>query len=71
MYPGAMPSIKANLFNIVLIVDLSQISSLNFIVGPMSNIINRDLPLRFGLVPVAETEDGMHILRSVQLHSLF
>ncbi|KAF8954770.1 hypothetical protein BDZ97DRAFT_1908037 [Flammula alnicola] len=58
MFPGAMPSIKANLFNVVLILDLSQMSSLNLIAGPMTNIINRDIPLRFGLVPVAETEDG-------------
>lgn len=58
MYPGAMPSIKANLFNIVLILDLSQTVSLNFLAGPVTSIINRDLPLRFGLVPTAETEDG-------------
>ncbi|KAF8155695.1 UDP-glucose:glycoprotein glucosyltransferase-domain-containing protein [Crassisporium funariophilum] len=58
MYPGAMPTVKANLFNIILILDLSQTSSMNFIGGPMANILNRDLPLRFGLVPVAETEEG-------------
>lgn len=53
-----MPSIKANLFNVVLILDLSKISALNFIGGPMTNIISRDFPLRFGLVPVVETEEG-------------
>ena len=58
MYPGAMPSIKANLFNVVLVLDLSQISALNLIAGPVTNIINRDLPLRFGIMPIAETEDG-------------
>jgi UDP-glucose:glycoprotein glucosyltransferase len=58
MYPGAMPSIKANLFNVVLILDLSQMPALNLISGPMQNIISREFPLRFGLVPVAETEDG-------------
>ncbi|KDR79892.1 hypothetical protein GALMADRAFT_242006 [Galerina marginata CBS 339.88] len=63
MYTGAMPSIKANLFNIVLIMDLSQTTSLNFIAGPMTNIISRDFPLRFGLVPTAETEDGKKMAR--------
>ncbi|KAF9530297.1 UDP-glucose:glycoprotein glucosyltransferase-domain-containing protein [Crepidotus variabilis] len=58
MYPGAMPSVRLNLFNIVLVLDLSQLASLNFIAGPMSSIINRDFPLRFGLVPIAETKDG-------------
>ncbi|KIM46645.1 glycosyltransferase family 24 protein [Hebeloma cylindrosporum] len=58
IYPGAMPSVKANLFNVVLILDLSQMPALNFISGPMQNIISREFPLRFGLVPVAETQDG-------------
>lgn len=58
MYPGSLPSIKANLFNIVLILDLSQTTSLNFLAGGVTNIINRDIPLRFGLVPLVETEDG-------------
>lgn len=64
MYPGAMPSIKANLFNVVLILDLSQIPALNLISGPMQNIINREFPLRFGLVPVAETQDGQNFSMS-------
>lgn len=58
MYPGAMPNIRANLFNIVLVVDLSKISTLNFLAGPMLSIINREIPLRFGVVPVADGEDG-------------
>jgi UDP-glucose:glycoprotein glucosyltransferase len=58
MYPGALPGIKANLFNVVLILDLSYTSSLNFISGPMSNIVNRELPLRFGIVPQVESADG-------------
>ncbi|KAF5311086.1 hypothetical protein D9619_007791 [Psilocybe cf. subviscida] len=62
-YPGAMPAVKANLFNVVLILDLSKISALNFIGGPMTNIIARDFPLRFGLVPVVETEEGKKMAR--------
>ncbi|KAF4618673.1 hypothetical protein D9613_009850 [Agrocybe pediades] len=58
MFPGALPMIKHNLFNVVLALDLSQTVSLNFIAGPVSNILGRDIPLRFGLVPTAETEDG-------------
>lgn len=64
MYPGAMPSVRANLFNVVLVLDLSYTSNLNFISGPMSNIINRDLPLRFGIVPQVETLDGTSLLRN-------
>lgn len=59
MYPGAMPNIRLNLFNVVLILDLSRTQSLNLLTGSMSAIINRNLPVRFGLVPVVESEDGM------------
>ncbi|CAL1698787.1 unnamed protein product [Somion occarium] len=63
MYPGQFPNIKRNLFNIVLAVDLSQSSSLNFIAGAVSNIINRNLPFRFGVVPLVETDDGTRMAR--------
>ena len=65
MYPGAIPGVKANLFNVVLILDLSYISSLNFISGPMSNILNRDLPIRFGVVPQIESADGGSLLKKL------
>lgn len=62
VYPGQFPSVKLNLYNIVLVVDLSQTSSLTFIGGPVANIINRNFPLRFGVVPIAETEEGIYSL---------
>ncbi|KAF8905183.1 glycosyltransferase family 24 protein [Gymnopilus junonius] len=62
LYPGAMPTVRANLFNIVLILDLSDIVNLNFLASPMSNIINH-IPLRFGLVPVTETDDAKRMAK--------
>lgn len=61
MYPGALPTVRANLFNIILVLDLSHTSSLNFISGTVSNLLSRDLPLRFGVVPQVETADGMSL----------
>lgn len=58
-----LPSVKLNLFNVVLVLDLSQSSSLSFMVGPMANIIDRNFPLRFGVVPIVETEDGIRMAR--------
>lgn len=58
MYPGQFPSIKGNLFNVILALDLSQTANLHFMVGPMSNILEKNLPFRFGVAPIAETEDG-------------
>ena len=42
----------------MLVADLSQTATLNFIAGPINNIISRGFPLRFGVVPSVETEDG-------------
>jgi UDP-glucose:glycoprotein glucosyltransferase len=63
MYPGQFHQIKLNLFNVVLAVDLSQTSSLNFMGGAVSTIIGRGFPFRFGVVPVVETEDGKKMAR--------
>ena len=63
MYPGQFPSVKANLFNVILVLDLSKTSSVNFIAGAMANILERNIPLRFGLVPVVETEESKLLLR--------
>ncbi|KAG6827591.1 hypothetical protein H0H92_011214 [Tricholoma furcatifolium] len=57
VYHG-IPSIKYNVFNNILVLDLSQTHSLSFISGNMAMLINRQLPLRFGLVPICETEDS-------------
>ncbi|KAF5330129.1 hypothetical protein D9611_010543 [Ephemerocybe angulata] len=62
-YPGQFPSIKGNLFNVILALDLSKTENLHFMIGPMSNILERKLPFRFGVVPIAETEDGTKMAR--------
>ncbi|KAG6839745.1 hypothetical protein C0991_012004, partial [Blastosporella zonata] len=59
----SIPSVKYNVFNVILALDLSQSQSLNFIAGSMATLIDRHLPLRFGLVPISETEDGTRMAR--------
>ncbi|EJC97612.1 uncharacterized protein FOMMEDRAFT_171561 [Fomitiporia mediterranea MF3/22] len=63
LYPGQFHNVRQNLINVVLVADLSQMSSLNFIAGPVSNIISRNFPIRFGVVPSAETEEGKKMAR--------
>lgn len=46
------------MFNVVLVLDLSQPSSLQTITGAVASIISRNFPFRFGIVPLADTEDG-------------
>lgn len=63
MYPGQFPTIRLNLFNVVVMLDLSQSTSVNFIAGPIANIIDREYAFRFGVVPIVETEEGMKMAR--------
>ncbi|KAH8101097.1 glycosyltransferase family 24 protein, partial [Cristinia sonorae] len=63
MYPGQFPSLRRNIFNVVLSVDLSQSSSLSFIGATVANIITRQFPFRFGVVPIVETEGGLQMAR--------
>ncbi|KAJ6626996.1 glycosyltransferase family 24 protein [Mycena sp. CBHHK59/15] len=63
LYPGQFHNIKLNLFNVVLVLDLSRHSSLNTVTGAVASIISRNFPFRFGIVPLTETEDGVKMAR--------
>ena len=65
MYPGQFPTVKRNLFNIVLILDFSKIPSLRVLGGTISNIIERGIPFRFGLVPSTTSEESRKMARAV------
>lgn len=58
VYHG-IPSVKYNVFNVILVLDLSQMNSLAFVTGNMAGLISRGIPLTFGVVPITETEDSM------------
>ncbi|TBU43432.1 glycosyltransferase family 24 protein [Dichomitus squalens] len=63
MYPGQFPALKFNMFNIVLAVDLSRLSSVDFLATTVQALINRGLPFRWGVAPIVETEDGARMAR--------
>ncbi|EJD40203.1 hypothetical protein AURDEDRAFT_70440 [Auricularia subglabra TFB-10046 SS5] len=63
MFPGQFPHIKQNLWNVILALDLSQSASLNFIAGSVSNIIQRNFPFRWGIVPLIESDNAAKAAR--------
>ncbi|KAI0754012.1 glycosyltransferase family 24 protein [Daedaleopsis nitida] len=63
MYPGQFPAVKFNMLNVVLAVDLSQLSSIDFIATTVQAIISRSMPFRWGVAPLVETEDGARMAR--------
>lgn len=56
-YGGQMPPVRRNLFNIILALDLSKTSSVSTL-NLITSIVQRGYPFRFGVVPIAETEEG-------------
>ncbi|KAJ4470665.1 glycosyltransferase family 24 protein [Lentinula edodes] len=65
LYPGQFHMLKLNLFNVVLVLDLSRPANLVFVAGTMHSIIERGFPFHFGVVPIVETEDGARMARLV------
>ncbi|KAL0579014.1 killer toxin resistant protein [Marasmius crinis-equi] len=63
LYPGQFPSVRLNLFNVVLVADLSKTSSINFLAGAVSSIIQRNFPFRWGIVPFGASDDGIRMAR--------
>lgn len=59
MYPGQLHNIRKNAFNLIHVMDLSLVSSLEIITAQISVMIQRNVPIRFGVVPMFEpgTED--------------
>ncbi len=51
-----MSLVAKNLFNLVLVLDLSQPDQINFIVDLVPQYIARKIPVRFGIVPVVAEE---------------
>ena len=63
MYPGQAPTIRRNMYNVIFIFDLAQPASLHFITDTLSMLIDRSFPVRFGIVPTLETEDGVRMAK--------
>ncbi|KAM6503198.1 glycosyltransferase family 24 protein [Amanita muscaria] len=65
MFPGQFPTVKRNLFNIILILDLSNPTALELVGGTISNIIERGIPFRFGLVPSLASEENRKMAKAI------
>lgn len=56
-YPGSIPPVAINAFQVVVPVDLSQLDDVA-LTGQLLSLIERGIPVRFGIVPVIVSEDG-------------
>lgn len=51
------------MYNVVLVFDLARPSTLRFITNTLSMLIDRMFPVRFGIVPIVETEEGVKMAK--------
>lgn len=56
LYPGQLHTIRHNLWNAILVLDLSQGTALETVANAFSTMIQRGVPIRFGLVPMFDPE---------------
>lgn len=55
-YPGQLPPVKKNLFNLIMIEDLAQPESISRIITEIQMMIKRTIPIRFGTVSIIKNE---------------
>ena len=52
-YPGQIPPIRRNIFNIIVPIDFSNLEDVKFL-SDVRTLTKRGIPIRFGLVPVQQ-----------------
>lgn len=57
-YPGQIPPVRKDLFNLIVPVDFTNPDDLSLVVEQLRAFITRLLPIRFGLVPLTSTPEA-------------
>ena len=56
MFPGQLPSVRKDIHNVVIPVDLSHIDDPETVSEMVQSLIRREVPLRWGIVPIINSE---------------
>jgi UDP-glucose:glycoprotein glucosyltransferase len=51
------------MYNVIFVFDLARQSSLHFITATLSMLIDHSYPVRFGIVPIVESEEGVKMAK--------
>jgi UDP-glucose:glycoprotein glucosyltransferase len=57
-YPGQLPAVRRDMQNVVAPVDLTNVEDVKFVAKYLNTFIKRMIPVRFGVVLVANTEES-------------
>ncbi|KAF8190189.1 hypothetical protein K438DRAFT_2018604 [Mycena galopus ATCC 62051] len=70
LYPGQFHNVALNLFNTIFVLDLSTPAALTTVTNPIANIIARNFPFRFGIVPLVGGDDDGTKMAKLFYHSV-
>jgi UDP-glucose:glycoprotein glucosyltransferase len=77
-FPGQLPTVRRDIHNLIIPVDLASLKELEIITETLQNFIKRTVPVRIGLVPIVQTPESAqqagiayHILNTYGLGTLF
>jgi UDP-glucose:glycoprotein glucosyltransferase len=56
MFPGQLPSVRKDIHNVVIPIDLSHIDDPEIVSETVQSLIRREVPLRWGIVPITDSE---------------
>ncbi|KAI8384821.1 UDP-glucose:glycoprotein glucosyltransferase-domain-containing protein [Radiomyces spectabilis] len=57
VYPGQLRAIRRNVYNLLMIEDLSTLTSLNRIKDDIQHMIKQGTPIRFGIMPLVDADE--------------
>ena len=64
-YPGQLPNVRRDLHNLVIPIDFSNQADVMLVVGGLQSYVKRSIPIRFGLVPIGNSEAAVQQARVV------
>ncbi|RAL62043.1 hypothetical protein DID88_002530 [Monilinia fructigena] len=73
-YPGQLPSVRKEIFNLVIPVDFSTLEDISLVAETLANFVKRKLVLHIGLVPIttspAATEQAKVLYHLLDVYGL-
>ncbi|KAF2152705.1 glycosyltransferase family 24 protein [Myriangium duriaei CBS 260.36] len=55
-FPGQLPAIRKNIHNLIMPMDFSDKTDIALAIDSIQGFVRRGVPIRFGLVPIAQTK---------------
>ncbi|KAL8722657.1 MAG: hypothetical protein Q9225_000889 [Loekoesia sp. 1 TL-2023] len=64
-FPGQLPSIRRNVHNVVIPLDVTDIKDVQLLVESLQTFVKRKVPIRFGIVPTLATPTSQEQARVI------